>query len=91
MRYHFVDYDNVNIYSLLAYNISLQDYIKSGTSNIRFGLTFPIKKLDSFNLTLNLFWDYNYYDAKKPIFYGTSENPGSFEYNAYGFSLGVKF
>lgn len=91
LRYHFLDYDNVNIYTMTAYNISLKDYIKSGMGNVRFGLSFPIKKLDSFNLNLNLFWDYNFYNAKKPIFYGVNEKPGDFTYRAYGISLGLKF
>lgn len=91
LRYHFLDYDNVNIYTMTAYNISVKDYIKSGMGNIRFGLSFPIKKLDSFNLNLNLFWDYNFYKAKKPFFYGVNEKPGDFTYRAYGVSLGLKF
>lgn len=52
LRYHFVDYDNVNIYTMIAYNISLKDYIKSGMANLRFGLSFPIKKLDFLNINL---------------------------------------
>ena len=91
LRYYFVDYENVNLYTLTAYNISLKDYINSGMANLRFGLTFPIKKLESINLTLNLFWDYNFYNARKPIFYGINEKPGDFTYRAYGISLGMKF
>lgn len=91
LRYHFVDYENVNIYTLTAYNISLKDDIKSGIGNIRLGLFFPIKKLDDFSINLNLFWDYNFYRVKKPIFFGVNEKPGELIYRAYGVSLGVRF
>lgn len=91
LRYHFVDYENVNIYTLTAYNISLKDYIKSGMANVRFGLFFPIKKWDAFNLNLNLFWDYNFYRVKKPILFGVNEKPGDLTFRAYGISLGVRF
>ena len=91
LRYYFVDYENVNVYTLTAYNISLKDYIKSGMANVRFGLSFPVKKMDAFNLNLNLFWDYNFYKAKDPIFFGINEKPGEFTYKAYGISLELSF
>ncbi len=93
LRYYFVDYDNVNIYTLLTYNIGLQDYIKNGMGNLRLGLTFPIKKFDDFNLTLNVLWDYNYYNYKntgKYIYYAQKDK-GAFIYRAYGIGLGIQF
>lgn len=91
MRYYFVDYNNINSYLMTGYNIALNKYVKSGMGNIRVGTMFPIKKMEKLNLTLNLFWDYNFYDIKKPIFYGINEKPGQLTYKSYGFSLGIKF
>lgn len=91
LRYHFVDYENVNINLMTAYNVALDDVIKSGMANVRLGLQFPIIKQDDFNVNLNIFWDYNYYEVNKPILNEGNEDPGSLIFKAYGISVGMQF
>lgn len=89
-RYYFKDYENANMYLLTAKNISVNDKINSAMANVRLGLQFPVKKTSEYNLTLNVFWDYNYYDVKKTLL-DLDENPGYLNTRGYGVSFGIQF
>lgn len=90
-RYYFKDYENANMYLLLAKNLAINDKINSAMANLRLGIGFPIKKTDALNLTLNIFWDYNFYDIKTPILEEVNELPGSLTARGYGVSFGFQF
>ena len=91
VRYHFVNYESVNINLMTAYNIALSDNIESDMANVRLGLQFPITKNDKFNLNLNVFGDYNYYIYKEPILNEINERPSNIIFKSYGLSLGIQF
>lgn len=89
-RYYFQDYENANMYLLTAKNISVNEKINSAMANIRLGLQFPIDKDPNYTLTMNIFWDYNFYDIKKPLL-ELDENLGSLTTRGYGVSFGFQF
>jgi len=91
LRYHFENYENVNINLMTAFNIGISDNIKSEMGNVRLGLQFPIKRTDDFILNLNVFSDYNFYGYRKKVFNETNESPSSVIFRSYGFSLGIQF
>lgn len=91
LRYHFVNYESVNINLMTAYNIALSDNIESDMANVRLGLQFPITRTDTFNLNLNVFGDYNYYIYNEPILNEINERPGNLIFRSYGLSLGIQF
>lgn len=92
LRYHFINYESVNINLMTAYNLALSDNISSDMANVRLGLQFPISKTDDFNLNLNVFWDYDYYVASKPIMLeDNNEKPNHIIFRSYGVSLGMQF
>lgn len=91
LRYHFINYESVNINLMTAYNVALSNNIGSDMGNVRLGLQFPIKKLEDFNLNLNIFSDYNYYIYKEPILNEINERPNNIIYRSFGFSLGLQF
>lgn len=91
LRYHFINYESVNINLMTAYNLSLSDNIKSDMANARLGLQFPISRTDDFNLNLNVFGDYNYYVVDKPILQENNERPKNIIFRSYGVSLGIQF
>jgi hypothetical protein len=91
LRYHFVNYESVNINLMTAYNIALSDNIESDMANVRLGLQFPITRADTFNLNLNVFGDYNYYIYNEPILNEINERPGNLIFRSYGLSLGIQF
>lgn len=90
-RYHFINYESVNINLMTAYNLALSDNIKSDMANARLGLQFPISRTDDFNLNLNVFGDYNYYVVDKPILQENNESPKHIIFRSYGVSLGMQF
>lgn len=67
LRYHFVNYESININLMTAYNIALSENIDNEMANLRLGLQFPIARTDNFNL--NVFGDYNYYIYNEPMSY----------------------
>ena len=89
-RYHFVNYESVNLNLMTAYNVALSNNIESEMANIRFGLQFPIARTDDFNLNLNVFGDYNYYIYNEPILNENNETPGDIIFRSYGISLGIQ-
>lgn len=89
-RYYFQDYENTNMYALLAKNIAVSEKINSAMGNLRLGLQFPIDKDPNYTLTMNIFWDYNFYDIKKPLL-DLNENPGNLTARGYGVSFGFQF
>ncbi|MCZ2845347.1 MAG: hypothetical protein O2U61_02445 [Candidatus Bathyarchaeota archaeon] len=91
LRYHFVNYESVNINLMTAYNISLSDNIDSEMGNVRLGLQFPIARTDTFNWNLNVFGDYNYYIYNEPILNENNERPDNILFRSYGVSLGIQF
>ena len=91
LRYHFVNYESVNINLMTAYNIALSDNIDSEMANVRLGLQFPVARTDDFNLNLNVFGDYNYYIFNEPILDETNERPSNILFRSYGISLGIQF
>jgi hypothetical protein len=91
LRYHFINYESVNINLMTAYNVALSDNIESDMANIRLGLQFPILRTDEFNLNLNVFGDYNSYIYNKSILNIIHEKPNKLFYNSYGISLGIQF
>ena len=90
-RYHFVNYESVNINLMTAYNIALSDNIESDMANVRLGLQFPIARTDTFNLNLNIFGDYNYYVFNEPVLNEPTEKASSIIFRSYGISLGMLF
>lgn len=91
VRYHFDNYESVNINLMTAYNVALSDNIESEMANIRLGLQFPLTKTDNYNLNLNIFGDYNYYIYTRPILNQSNEKPSSILYRSFGISLGIQF
>lgn len=91
LRYHFINYESVNLNFMTAYNLALSDNISSEMGNVRLGLQFPITEIDDFNLNLNLFWDYNYYVASTSILEENNERAKHIIFKSYGFSLGIQF
>lgn len=91
LRYHFVNYESVNINLMTAYNIALSNNIESDMANVRFGLQLPIKRMDDFNLNLNIFSDYNYFVYKEKILNQINEKPNSIIFRSFGISLGLQF
>jgi hypothetical protein len=91
LRYHFVNYESVNINLMTAYNIALSDNIESEMANVRLGLQFPIARTDTFNWNLNVFGDYNYYIYNEPILNENNERPDNILFRSYGVSLGIQF
>ena len=91
LRYHFENYESVNINLMSAYNIGISDNIESEMGNVRLGLQFRIKRTDDFILNLNIFSDYNFYGYKEKVFNETNESPSNIIFRTYGFSLGIQF
>lgn len=91
MRYHFVDYESVNLNFMLAGNIALNDKIDSNFANLRFGLQFPITRIDGFVMNLNVFGDFNDFIFNESVLEGVNDDPKSLVYRSYGFSLGIQF
>ncbi|MFD0931106.1 hypothetical protein ACFQ0R_00695 [Psychroflexus salinarum] len=91
MRYHFVDYESVNLNFMLAGNIALSDKIDSNFANLRLGLQFPITSIDGFVMNLNVFGDFNDFIFNESILEGINDDPSSIVYRSYGFSLGIQF
>jgi hypothetical protein len=91
LRYHFINYESVNINLMTAYNVALSDNIDSDMANVRLGLQFPITRTDDFNLNLNVFGDYNYYIYNEPILNEINERPSDIIFRSYGISLGLQF
>ena len=89
-RYYFQDYENANMYVLLAKNIAVSEKINSVLGNLRLGLQFPVDKDPNYTLTMNIFWDYNFYGIKKPLL-DLNENPGNLTARGYGVSFGFQF
>src|SRR6056297_2506152 len=90
LRYHFVNYESVNINLMTAYNLALSDNIDSEMANVRLGLQFPVKRTNDFILNLNVFGDYNYYIFNEPILNEINENPSNILFRSYGISLGIQ-
>ncbi|WP_291866291.1 hypothetical protein [Maribacter sp.] len=91
LRYHFRNYESININLMTAYNIALSDNITSEMGNVRFGIQFPITRTDAFNVNLNVFSDYNFYGYKRIVLNEAFERPSNVIYRSFGFSLGVQF
>lgn len=91
VRYHFVNYESVNINLMTAYNVALSDNIESEMANIRLGLQFPVTRTDDFNINLNVFGDYNYYIFNQAILNEPNEKPSNILFRSYGISLGIQF
>lgn len=91
MKYHFVDYESVNLNFMLAGNIALNDKIDSNFTNLRLGLQFPIATIDGFVMNLNVFGDFNDFIYNESILEGINDDPDSIVYRSYGFSLGIQF
>ncbi|MFO7745048.1 MAG: hypothetical protein R6V36_06680 [Psychroflexus sp.] len=91
MRYHFVDYESVNLNFMLAGNIALSDKIDGNFANLRLGLQFPITTIDGFVMNLNVFGDFNDFIFNESILEGINDDPSSIVYRSYGFSLGIQF
>lgn len=91
MRYHFVDYESVNLNFMLAGNIALDEKIDSNFANLRLGLQFPITTVDGFVINLNVFGDFNDFIFNESILEGVNDDPMSIVYRSYGFSLGIQF
>jgi hypothetical protein len=91
MRYHFVDYESVNLNLMLAGNIALSDNIDSNFTNLRLGLQFPITTIDGFVVNLNVFGDFNDFTFNESILEGINDDPLSIVYRSYGLSLGIQF
>lgn len=91
MKYHFVDYESVNLNFMLAGNIALNNEIDSNFANLRLGLQFPITTIDGYVLNLNVFGDFNDFIYNESILEGVNDDPLSIIYRSYGFSLGIQF
>lgn len=91
LRYHFANYQSVNINLMTAYNIGISNNIESEMGNVRFGLQFPIERTDNFILNLNIFSDYNFYGYKEKVFNEMNERPSNIIFRSYGFSFGIQF
>ena len=91
LRYHFENYESVNINLMTAYNVGISDNIESEMGNVRLGLQLPIKRSDDFNLNLNIFSDYNFYGYNEKVLNETNERPSNTIFRSFGFSLGIQF
>lgn len=91
LRYHFLNYESVNINLMTTYNLALSNNIDSDMANVRLGLQFPIRRTDDFILNLNIFGDYNYYVYQEIILNDINERPSDLIFRSYGFSLGIQF
>jgi len=91
LRYHFENYESVNINLMTAYNVGISNNIESEMGNVRLGLQFPIKRSDDFNLNLNIFSDYNFYGYNEQVLNETNERPSNIIFRSFGFSLGIQF
>lgn len=91
LRYKFIDALNpANFYLLVARNISLNEYFKNGSGNIRVGMSFSVLDKKNYNLMLGGFWDYSSGETKKPII-DPNEGKGFIFLKSYGISFGVQF
>ena len=59
--------------------------------NVRFGLQFPIVKMNDFNLNLNFFYDVNFYSYKGKYINEINENSGDLTFKSTGLSFGFLF
>lgn len=91
LRYHFVNYESININLMTAYNLALSKNIGSKMGNVRFGLQFPIVKMNDFNLNLNFFYDVNFYSYKGKYINEINENSGDLTFKSTGLSFGFLF
>ena len=90
LRYHFINYESVNINLMTAFNVGISENIVSEMGNVRLGLQFPVKWSDNFNINLNVFSDYNFYGYNEKVLNETNERPGNIIFRSYGFSLGIQ-
>lgn len=91
MRYHFVDYESVNLNFMLAGNIALNDKIDSNFSNLRLGLQIPVTRVDGFVMNLNIFGDFNNFTYNESILEDVNDDPSRITFRSYGLSLGIQF
>lgn len=88
MNYYFTNYENASLYLMVLHN-TVSNKAKSEMGNVRLGLAFPISEIDENNLTLNFFWDHDFYRLKKPLI--SNETPNSVNFTSYGVSIGIQF
>ncbi|HSJ69146.1 MAG TPA: hypothetical protein VK921_15810 [Anditalea sp.] len=91
IRYHFVNYESVNINLMTAYNMALSNNIASQMANVRLGLQFPVKRTENLNINMNIFGDFNDYIFNEPILNEPTERPNGILFRSFGISLGIQF
>ncbi len=88
INYYFTNYENATFYLMVLHN-TISNKAKSEMGNVRLGLAFPIAELDENNITLNFFWDHDFYRLKKPLI--SNEIPDSVTFTSFGASIGIQF
>ncbi len=88
MNYHFTNYENATLYLQVLHN-TISNKAKSEMGNVRLGLLFPIEELGENNVTLNFFWDHDFYRLNKPLI--SNEIPNSITFTSFGVSIGIQF
>ncbi len=88
MNYHFTNYENATLYLQVLHN-TISNKAKSEMGNVRLGLFFPIEELGENNVTLNFFWDKDFYRLNKPLI--LNEIPDSISFTSFGASIGIQF
>jgi hypothetical protein len=88
INYYFTNYENASFYLMVLHN-TFSSKSKRKMGNVRLGLAFPVGKINENNLTLNLFWDHDFYKLKEPLL--ASEIPDSINFTSYGVSFGIQF
>jgi len=94
MKFFFVDEDNVYVKLILAHEFSTSKNDFNKGTTVRFGLGFPVLKKESFNLNVNIFTVYDYFDltGANPLDAALAGHiPKTLIIRGFALSVGAKF